>query len=178
MQYCSLQHQTLLSTPDTSTAGHFLHFGSAPIYSGAISPLFPSSILDTYWPGDSSFSVISFCLFILFMGFSRQECWSGLSFPSPVDHILSLSIITHTSWVSLHCMAHSFTELYKAVIHVIILVSFLWFWFSFCWPWDWRFLLLSALWWLRIRGLCKVPDGSYGKDWVLLWWAGPCSVNL
>ena len=24
-------------------------------------------------------------LFILFMGFSRQECWSGLPFPSPVD---------------------------------------------------------------------------------------------
>ena len=122
---------------------------------------------------------LSFCLFLLLMGFSRQECWSGLPFPSPVDHILSeLSIMTHPSWVSLHCMAHSFTELHKAVIHVIILVSFLWFWFSFCWPWDWRFLLLSDLWWLRIRGLCKVPDGSCGKDWVLLWWAGPCSVNL
>ena len=28
-------------------------------------------------------------LFILFVGFSRQEPWSGLPFPSPVDHILS-----------------------------------------------------------------------------------------
>ena len=27
--------------------------------------------------------------FMLFMGFSRQECWSGLPFPSPVDHALS-----------------------------------------------------------------------------------------
>ena len=27
--------------------------------------------------------------FHLFMGFSRQEYWSGLPFPSPVDHILS-----------------------------------------------------------------------------------------
>ena len=47
-----------------------------------------------YWaPTDvvsSSFSVLSFCLFILFMGFSRQEYWSGLSFPSPVDHILTM----------------------------------------------------------------------------------------
>ena len=34
-------------------------------------------------------SVISFCLFILFMAFARQECWSGLPFPSPVDHMLS-----------------------------------------------------------------------------------------
>ena len=37
-----------------------------------------------------------FCLFTLFMGFSRQEYWSGLPFPSPVDHILSeLSTMTH-----------------------------------------------------------------------------------
>ena len=28
-------------------------------------------------------------LFILFVGFSRQESRSGLPFPSPVDHILS-----------------------------------------------------------------------------------------
>ena len=28
-------------------------------------------------------------LFILFLGFSRQEYWSSLPFPSPVDHILS-----------------------------------------------------------------------------------------
>ena len=31
--------------------------------------------------GSSSFSIPSFCLFILFMGFSRQEYWSGLPFP-------------------------------------------------------------------------------------------------
>ena len=47
----------------------------------------------TYWAptdlGSSSFSGLSFCLFILFMGFSRQEYWSGLPFSSPVDHILS-----------------------------------------------------------------------------------------
>ena len=28
--------------------------------------------------------------FILFLGFSRQEYWSGLPVPPPVDHILSL----------------------------------------------------------------------------------------
>ena len=32
--------------------------------------------------------------------------------------------MTHLSWVALHCLAYSFTELQKAVIHVIILVSF------------------------------------------------------
>ena len=29
MQYCSLQHQTLVSPPDTATTGHSFHFGSA-----------------------------------------------------------------------------------------------------------------------------------------------------
>ena len=36
-----------------------------------------------------SFSAVSFCLSILNMGFFRQECWSGLPFPSPVAHLLS-----------------------------------------------------------------------------------------
>ena len=59
-------------------------------------------------------------LLILFVGFSRREHWSGLPFPSPVDHILSeLSTMTHPSWLALHSMAHSFTELDKAVVHVI-----------------------------------------------------------
>ena len=98
-----------------------------------ISPLFSTSILDTYWPGGLSFSIVSFCLFILFMGFSCLECWSGLPFPSPVDHVLSdLSTMTCPSWVALHGMAHSFIKLYQTVIHVMILVSFLWFWFSLC----------------------------------------------
>ena len=118
--------------------------------------------------GSSSFSVLSFCLFILFIGFSRQEYWSGLPFPSPVDHILSeLYTMTRPSRVALHGMAHSFTELDKAVVHVIRLVSFLRLW-------------LSVLW-RRMRGLRKLPDG---RDWlrgklglVLMSWE-PCSVNL
>ena len=49
-----------------------------------------------------------------------------------MDHILSeRSTMTHLSWVTLPCLAYSFTELQKAVIHVIILVSFLGLWFSF-----------------------------------------------
>ena len=67
---------------------------------------------------------MSFCLFILFVGCSRQEYWSGLPFPSPVDHVLSeLSTMPHLSWGTLHGMAHSFIELHKAVIHLIILLS-------------------------------------------------------
>ena len=44
--------------------------------------------------------VISFYLFILFIGFLRQEYWSSLPFLPPVDHILSeLSTMTwHLRW--------------------------------------------------------------------------------
>ena len=74
---------------------------------------------------------------MLFMGFSMQEYWSDLPFPSPVDHIFSeLSTMTRPSCVALYGMAHSFIELDKAVIHVIILFSFLWWWFSVCLPSD------------------------------------------
>ena len=56
--------------------------------------------------------------FTFTMGFSRQEYWSGLPFPSPVDHILSeLLTMTRLSWVALHSMAHSFTELCKPLCH-------------------------------------------------------------
>ena len=138
MQYCSLQHQTSLPSPVTSTTGCCFHFDSV---SSFFLELFLHWSPVAYWAptdlGSSSFSVLSFYLFILFMGFSRQEYWSGLPFPSPVDHILSeLSTMTRPSWVTLHSLAHSFIELAKSVVHVLRLVSFLWLWFSVCLPSD------------------------------------------
>ena len=65
------------------------------ILSGVISPLISSSILGTYQPGSSSFSILSFCLFILFMECSRQEYWRGLPFPSPVDHVFHCIYVPH-----------------------------------------------------------------------------------
>ena len=68
--------------------------------------------------GVSSSSVISFCLFIMFMEFLWQEFWIGLPFPPPVDHILlEVFTMTHPSWVALQGMAHSFTELCKPLCH-------------------------------------------------------------
>ena len=76
------------------------------ILSAVISPLFSSSILGTYRPGEFIFQCPIFLPFQLFMGFSRQEYWSGLPFPSPVDHILSdLSTMTQPSWVTPRGMA-------------------------------------------------------------------------
>ena len=131
MQYCSLQHQTLLLSPVTPTTGYCFCFGSIPSF---FLELFLHWFPVAYWAptnlGSSPFSILSFCLFILFTGFSRQENWSGLPFPSPVDHVFSeLSTMTCPSWMALHGMAHSFIELDNAVVHVIRLVSFLWLWF-------------------------------------------------
>ena len=97
------------------------------ILSGVISPWSPVA----YWAptdlGSSSFSILSFCLFILF---SRQECWS-------VCHSLlqwttfcqtSPPWPTHLGWP--HKAWLSFIELDKTVVCVIRLTSFcdvLWF---------------------------------------------------
>ena len=130
MQYCSLQCQTLLLSPVTSTTGHCFCFGSISLF---FLELFLHWSPVAYWvPTDlksSSFSVLSFCLSILFMGFWRQEYWSGLPFSSPVDHSSDLSTMTLLSWVAPQARL-SFIGLDKAVVHVIRLTSFLWLWFQ------------------------------------------------
>ena len=78
MHYCSLQHLTLLPSPVTSTTGCF-YFGSISSY---FLELFPHSSPVTFWTptdlGNLSFNFISFCLFILFMGFSREVRWFAI----------------------------------------------------------------------------------------------------
>ena len=85
MRYYSLQHWTLLSPPDISTTVHHFCFGPASTF---FLELFLYSSSVAYWtPCDleGSFSgVISFCLFILFMRFTKQEYWSDVPFPPPV----------------------------------------------------------------------------------------------
>ena len=130
MPYCSLLHQTLLPSPVKSTTGCCFFFGSIPSF---FLELFLHWSSVAYWAptnlGSSSFSVLSFCLFILFMGFPRQENWSGLSFPSPVGHILSdLSTTTRLSWVAPHSMAY-FHWVRQVVVCGIRLASCLSLWF-------------------------------------------------
>ena len=119
MQYCSLQHQTLLLSPVTSTAGYCFFYGSIPSF---FLELFIHWSPVAYWAptdlGSSSFSVLSFFLFILFMGFSSQKYWNCLPFPSSVDHILSdLSTMTCLFCIALRAWL-SFIELDKAVVLV------------------------------------------------------------
>ena len=113
MQYCSLQHGTFLSPPDTSTTGHCFFFGSA---SSFLLELFLHSSPVAYWVptdlGSSSFSVIFFFFPVHTVhGVLKARMISCFSSSSPVDHILSeFSTITHLSWVALHRMAHSFIQ--------------------------------------------------------------------
>ena len=90
MQYCPLQHQTSLPSPVHPQLGVIFCFGS--IFSFFLK-LFLHWSPVAYWApsdlGSSSFSVLSFCLFIPFIELSRQEYWSAFPVPSPVDHVLS-----------------------------------------------------------------------------------------
>ena len=118
MQYCYLQHRTLLLSPVTSTTGCCFCFGSV---SSVFLELFLHWSPVAYWAptnlGSSSFSALSFCLFILFMRVSRQEYWSGLPFPSPVyavqirsDQSLSRVRLFATPWITARQASLSITN--------------------------------------------------------------------
>ena len=83
----------------------------APIQYGAISnypPLFPSSIVDTYWPGWRGvvYLLVSYLFAFPYcpLGSPCNITWVRLPFPSPVGHVLSkLLTVPFPSWVA--CIA-------------------------------------------------------------------------
>ena len=80
----------LTFTTDTSTTECYFHFGPAASFFLELYVIAFCYSPVAYWipsnPGESSSGVISFCLFILFIGFLWQEY---LQFPPPVDQVLS-----------------------------------------------------------------------------------------
>ena len=127
MQYWSLQYQTLLLSPVTSTTGYCFYFGFHPfILSGVISPLISSSILGTCQPGEIIFQCPIFLPFHTVHGVLQARILkrfaipfsSGPYFVRPLHH--DLSVLGGPYMASL-----SFIELDKAVIRVIRLISFL-----------------------------------------------------
>ena len=187
MQYCCIKKNRALDF--TSITSHLHNWVLFLLWlclfiSGVTSPLISCSILGTYWPGEFIFNVISFWLFILFMRFSRQEYWSGLSFPSPVGHVLSeLSTRTCPSWVDVHSTAQSFIELDKAVIHVISLLVFCDCGFHSVGPLmdKGKRLMQASLW----EKLTEWETGSCSDGWgyaqqifnpIFYWWARLCSL--
>ena len=84
MQYCSFQHWTLLSPQYISPIWHVFWFS---LFTGfrAMTLLFPSSLLVTYYPVKWERVIFQCHIFLTFCtlhGFSRQEYVSGLPFPS------------------------------------------------------------------------------------------------
>ena len=130
MQYCSLQHWTLLLSPVASTTGYCFCFGSIPSF---FLELFFHWSPVAYWVptnlGSSSFSILSFCLsYCSWVSQGKNTevvCHSLLQWTTfcqtspPWPAHLGWP---HTSWLS-------FTELDRSVVHVIGLTSFLWFLF-------------------------------------------------
>ena len=96
------------------------------ILSGVISPLFSCSILGTYQPGEFIFWYPIFLPFhtVHWVLKARILKWFAIPFSSR-PHLSELFTMTHQSLVALHGRIDSFTELDKAVVHVIRLVSFL-----------------------------------------------------
>ena len=104
----------------------FLLWPSYFILSGAISNcplLFPSRMLDTLWLGGSSV-VICFLPFHAVRGFSRQDYWRGISFPPPVDNILSKLFIwpiclVFEAWLKLHLVIQAPMQRHEQILHII-----------------------------------------------------------
>ena len=163
-------------------------FGSIPSF---LLELFLHSSPVAYWAptdlGTSSFSVLSFCLFILFMGFLRQECRSGLPFPPPVDNVLSdLSTMTRPPWLALRCMTQivslSYTRLWS--VWSVWLVSCDCGFHSACPLIDEDKRLVEASWWEGLSvgesGSCSDRQGQvqYIFNPIFCWWVGLCSLPV
>ena len=135
MQYCSLQHRTTSITSHIHSWVLLLLWLCLFIPSGVISPLFSSSILDTYRPGEFIFQCPIFLPSHTVYGVLKARILKRFSIPflqrttfcqkSPAWPVC----LGGPTWA---CLIVSSLE--KVVVHGISLISFLWLWFSFCLP--------------------------------------------
>ena len=130
MQYCSLQHQTSLPSPVTSTTGCCYRFGSV---SSFFLELFLHWSPVAYWTptnlGSYSFSILS-SPFHTVHGVLKARIlkWFAIPFTSGPHSVRPLHH-ARPSWIAPRAWL-SFIELDKAVVRVIRLASFLWLWFQ------------------------------------------------
>ena len=124
MQYCSLQHRTLLLSPVTSTIGCCFCFDfHLFLLSGVISPLISSSILGTFQSGEFIFQCPIFFPFHIVHGVPKARIlkWFAIPFSSgphsvrPLHHDASILGAPHGIL--------SFIELGNAVVCLIRLAS-------------------------------------------------------
>ena len=136
MQYCSLQHRTLLPSPVTSITGCCFCFGSV---SSFFLELFLHWSPVAYWtpPGEFIFQCPIFFPLLTVHGVLKARVLKQITIPFSSGPRFDRTLHHDPSILGGPTQhAHSFTELYKAVVHVIRLISFLWLWFSFCLPSD------------------------------------------
>ena len=133
-KYCSVQHHTYFRHKSHPQVGVVLLWLCLFIVSGVISPLISTvysfSPIVAYWAptdlGNSLFIVLSFSIFVLFMGFLKASIlkWFAIPFSNGQRFVRTLHydpfILDGHTW-----HGHSFIGLDKAVVHVIRLVSFL-----------------------------------------------------
>ena len=127
MQYCSLQHQTLLLSPVTSTTGYCFCFGSIPSF---FLELFLHWSPITYWaPTDLGVHLsVSYLFAFSYCSLGSQGrntevvCHSLLQWTTFCQTTPPWSV--HLGWP--HKAWLSFIELNKAVVLVIRLASCLW----------------------------------------------------
>ena len=124
MQYCSLQHWTFLSPPDISTAEHrFLLWLSCFTVSGGVHnclSLFPSSMSDSFRPGEGVAHLLVSYLFAFSQcprGSPGNNIGVGCHFLLERNMFCQNPSLWLGSWVTLHSMAHSFTDLGKPLHH-------------------------------------------------------------
>ena len=129
MQYCSLQHRSLLLSPVTSTAGYCFCFGSIPSF---FLELFLHWSPVAYWaPTDLGIPLsVSYHFAFSYCSWGSQ----GKNTEAVCHSLLQWTIFcqtfppwpAHLGWP--YMAWFSFIELDKAVVHVIRLTSFLWLW--------------------------------------------------
>ena len=92
MQYCSLQHQTLLPSPVTCTLSVVFALAPSLRFLGVTSPLISSSILGTYQPGEFIFQCSIFLLFHTVHGVLKARIlkWFAIPFSSGLRFVRTL----------------------------------------------------------------------------------------
>ena len=166
MQYCSLQHWTLLPSPVTSTTECYFCLGSIPSF---FWDLFLHWSPVAYWaPTDlGSSSSVSYLFAFSYCSWGSQGkntevvCHSLLQWTTFCQNSSPRPV--RLGWPYMAWL--SFIELDKAVVHVIRLVSFLWLWFQAVCP------LMPSLSTYRLTGVSLTLEERY----LLL--AAHCSSN-
>ena len=121
MQYCSLQHWILLSSPGTwTTECHICFCPAASFILGLFVILLYSSPI-AYWTlsdlGDSPFGVISFWPFSTVHEVPMPSTLWRFDIPYCSESCCVISLCYDLSWVALHGMAQSFIKLCKPIHH-------------------------------------------------------------